>query len=137
MILQKKSRTKRRRIESPSHTRPPYLFTLSHTETKSPSSLSHETKLETEILEREKIVMSFSRVHNFFFLCIFVILSVSYASEEEEKEFVLTLDHSNFSEIVTKNNFIVVEFYAPWYIFLSLFIDLTLVFVCINLIRLI
>ncbi|KAJ9541728.1 hypothetical protein OSB04_028234 [Centaurea solstitialis] len=49
-------------------------------------------------------------------MCVFVILSstVSSASESEEKEYVLTLDHSNFSEIVSKHNFIVVEFYAPW-----------------------
>jgi len=31
------------------------------------------------------------------------------------KEFVLTLDHSNFSETVSNHDFIVVEFYAPWY----------------------
>ncbi|KAJ9166672.1 hypothetical protein P3X46_021385 [Hevea brasiliensis] len=35
-------------------------------------------------------------------------------SEEKEKEFVLTLDHSNFTDIVSKHDFIVVEFYAPW-----------------------
>ncbi|CAA2999828.1 disulfide-isomerase-like [Olea europaea subsp. europaea] len=40
------------------------------------------------------------------------LLSVSVVAEEGEK--VLTLDHSNFSEVVAKNDFIVVEFYAPW-----------------------
>ncbi|XP_058097456.1 protein disulfide-isomerase [Magnolia sinica] len=35
-------------------------------------------------------------------------------SAPDSKEFVLTLDASNFSETVTKNPFIVVEFYAPW-----------------------
>ncbi|XP_018858114.1 protein disulfide-isomerase-like [Juglans regia] len=35
-------------------------------------------------------------------------------SESESKEFVLTLDHSNFSDTVSKHDFIVVEFYAPW-----------------------
>ncbi|KAE8723681.1 Protein disulfide-isomerase [Hibiscus syriacus] len=32
----------------------------------------------------------------------------------ESKEFVLTLDHSNFTDTVSKHDFIVVEFYAPW-----------------------
>lgn len=41
-------------------------------------------------------------------------LSVSPAVAEDEVEKVLTLDHSNFSEVVSKHNFIVVEFYAPW-----------------------
>ncbi|GLT49837.1 hypothetical protein SLA2020_233670 [Shorea laevis] len=36
------------------------------------------------------------------------------AEETESKEFVLTLDHSNFSDTVSKHKFIVVEFYAPW-----------------------
>ncbi|KAJ6306975.1 hypothetical protein OIU78_022140 [Salix suchowensis] len=34
--------------------------------------------------------------------------------EDGYKEYVLTLDHSNFTETVTKHDFIVVEFYAPW-----------------------
>jgi len=32
---------------------------------------------------------------------------------------VLTLDAGNFSEVVAKHQFIVVEFYAPWYVWLS------------------
>ncbi|ESW09428.1 hypothetical protein PHAVU_009G126700 [Phaseolus vulgaris] len=36
------------------------------------------------------------------------------AQESEAKEFVLTLDHSNFSDTVKKHNLIVVQFYAPW-----------------------
>ena len=36
------------------------------------------------------------------------------AAEDEAKEFVLTLTQSNFSDIVSKHDFIVVEFYAPW-----------------------
>ncbi|CAM8951902.1 unnamed protein product [Rhodiola kirilowii] len=31
-----------------------------------------------------------------------------------EKEYVLTLDNSNFTDVVSKHDFIVVEFYAPW-----------------------
>ncbi|KAL8201778.1 hypothetical protein R6Q57_010925 [Mikania cordata] len=64
-----------------------------------------------------KLAMADSRVHKLLLLCVFVILSstVSISSaSDEEKEYVLTLDHSNFSEIVSKHNFIVVEFYAPW-----------------------
>jgi protein disulfide-isomerase A1 len=34
-------------------------------------------------------------------------------------EVVLTLDAGNFSEVVAKHQFIVVEFYAPWYVRLS------------------
>ncbi|XP_030455068.1 protein disulfide-isomerase [Syzygium oleosum] len=36
------------------------------------------------------------------------------AAAAAEEEFVLTLDHSNFSDTVSKHDFIVVEFYAPW-----------------------
>ncbi|RRT41410.1 hypothetical protein B296_00057854 [Ensete ventricosum] len=36
------------------------------------------------------------------------------AAAEAEPSFVLTLDHSNFSDAVAKHPFIVVEFYAPW-----------------------
>ncbi|GAB4855732.1 disulfide-isomerase [Ancistrocladus abbreviatus] len=39
-----------------------------------------------------------------------------HAKEEvvTEKEFVMTLDHSNFTTIISKYDFIVVQFYAPW-----------------------
>ncbi|KAI3746780.1 hypothetical protein L6452_09220 [Arctium lappa] len=62
--------------------------------------------------------MASFRIPSVLLMCVFVILSstvfsISSASEEE-KEYVLTLDHSNFSEIVSKQKFIVVEFYAPW-----------------------
>ncbi|CBI38652.3 unnamed protein product, partial [Vitis vinifera] len=36
------------------------------------------------------------------------------AVKDEAREFVLTLAHSNFSDIVSKHDFIVLEFYAPW-----------------------
>ncbi|KZV19042.1 protein disulfide-isomerase [Dorcoceras hygrometricum] len=48
------------------------------------------------------------------FLFLAVFLCVSPAAAEGEVEKVLTLDHSNFSEVVSKHDFIVVEFYAPW-----------------------
>ena len=37
-------------------------------------------------------------------------------------EAVLTLDASNFSEVGAEHQFIVVEFYAPWYIHLTHFL---------------
>ncbi|KAG8383885.1 hypothetical protein BUALT_Bualt04G0060700 [Buddleja alternifolia] len=57
-----------------------------------------------------------ARVWSVVLMIAVALLSVSAAEEEvvvvEEK--VLTLDHSNFSDIVAKHSFIVVEFYAPW-----------------------
>lgn len=44
--------------------------------------------------------------------CCFTAISANEATES--KEFVLTLDRSNFSDVVSKHKFIVVEFYAPW-----------------------
>ncbi|XP_065880842.1 protein disulfide-isomerase [Euphorbia lathyris] len=41
-------------------------------------------------------------------------LIVAISVGESEKEFVLTLDQSNFTETISKHDFIVVEFYAPW-----------------------
>lgn len=41
-------------------------------------------------------------------------LLVACVAAEGEKEYVLTLDHSNLTETVAKHNFIVLEFYAPW-----------------------
>jgi hypothetical protein len=49
-----------------------------------------------------------------FSLLVFVPSQIS-AEESEAKEFVLTLDNTNFHDTVTKHDFIVVEFYAPWY----------------------
>ncbi|KAB5557198.1 hypothetical protein DKX38_008107 [Salix brachista] len=48
--------------------------------------------------------------------CVFVFsLAVAISTGEDGfKEYVLTLDHSNFTETVTQHDFIVVEFYAPW-----------------------
>lgn len=43
------------------------------------------------------------------------VISASAVDEDAQSEqFVLTLDHSNFSETISKHQFIVVEFYAPW-----------------------
>ncbi|KAM7507758.1 hypothetical protein LguiA_018211 [Lonicera macranthoides] len=58
-----------------------------------------------------------SRVWIIVLLVISVIASYIReisASDSESKEFVVGLDHSNFHETITKHDFIVVEFYAPW-----------------------
>ncbi|KAF3446997.1 hypothetical protein FNV43_RR12177 [Rhamnella rubrinervis] len=59
-----------------------------------------------------------SRVSLSLFPVVLCLVSLAltgiYAQESESKEFVLTLDHSNFSDTVSKHDFIVVEFYAPW-----------------------
>ncbi|EPS71244.1 protein disulfide-isomerase, partial [Genlisea aurea] len=49
-------------------------------------------------------------------LAAVALLIVSPATTEEgtEAEKVLTLDHSNFRDAISKHDFIVVEFYAPW-----------------------
>ena len=52
------------------------------------------------------------------FLCMLVPFLCNaglVSAEEGEHVRVLTLDHSNFTDIVSKHNFIVVKFYAPWY----------------------
>ncbi|XP_057770179.1 protein disulfide-isomerase-like [Salvia miltiorrhiza] len=51
--------------------------------------------------------------------CVLLLVSVAVlcpaaAAADEEVEKVLTLDSSNFSDVVSKHDFIVVEFYAPW-----------------------
>ncbi|KAK9266218.1 hypothetical protein L1049_012422 [Liquidambar formosana] len=50
-------------------------------------------------------------------VCVLIASVVSIRAAEGESdsgEYVVTLDHSNFSDTVSKHNFIVVEFYAPW-----------------------
>ncbi|EEF48327.1 protein disulfide isomerase, putative [Ricinus communis] len=50
--------------------------------------------------------------------CIFVLsliaVAISAAESEEEQSSVLTLDSTNFTDTISKHDFIVVEFYAPW-----------------------
>ncbi|GAB2270354.1 disulfide-isomerase [Dionaea muscipula] len=59
-------------------------------------------------------------VHSLFMLlCLVAVVSVlgvsaSDGAAADAKEFVLTLDKSNFSDTVSNHDFIVVEFYAPW-----------------------
>lgn len=57
-----------------------------------------------------------SRCFFFVFVLSFLVsLPIQISADEAEgKEFVLTLDHTNFSDTINKHNFIVVEFYAPW-----------------------
>ncbi|GJS06814.1 protein disulfide-isomerase [Tanacetum coccineum] len=55
--------------------------------------------------------MALERVHIIFF----VLLASYYVVEADDaKEFVLTLDQSNFTQTITKHDYVLVEFYAPW-----------------------
>ncbi|KAG5379069.1 hypothetical protein IGI04_026911 [Brassica rapa subsp. trilocularis] len=59
--------------------------------------------------------MAMRRGYALFSILALSLLASSVRSEETEtKEFVLTLDHSNFTDTINKHDFIVVEFYAPW-----------------------
>ncbi|KAL9313624.1 hypothetical protein ACSQ67_019076 [Phaseolus vulgaris] len=53
---------------------------------------------------------------SFFFVFALSLIASQISAEEssETKEFVLTLDHTNFHDTVSKHDFIVIEFYAPW-----------------------
>ncbi|KAH1064821.1 hypothetical protein J1N35_029808 [Gossypium stocksii] len=42
------------------------------------------------------------------------LTAISAEESGESKDFVLTLDQSNFTDTVSNHDFIVVEFYAPW-----------------------
>ncbi|TYH83015.1 hypothetical protein ES332_D02G102400v1 [Gossypium tomentosum] len=50
----------------------------------------------------------------FALAAILCSLTAISAKVSESKEFVLTLDHSNFTRFLTQHNFVVVKFYAPW-----------------------
>ncbi|KAM7253289.1 hypothetical protein ACFE04_025907 [Oxalis oulophora] len=60
--------------------------------------------------------MAFNNSFLFVFGLVLCSLTATFAEEESdvEKEFVLTLDNTNFTDIVSKHSLIVVEFYAPW-----------------------
>lgn len=74
-----------------------------------------ETLIDQTNLHRAAAMASSSRVLLCFSLFIALCFSGIHADEAESKEFVLTLDSSNFSDTVSKHDFVVVEFYAPWY----------------------
>ncbi|XP_047311066.1 protein disulfide-isomerase-like [Impatiens glandulifera] len=48
----------------------------------------------------------------FFIFAISIFVSISCSASEQEH--VLTLEHSNFTDTLSKHDFVVVEFYAPW-----------------------
>lgn len=58
-------------------------------------------------------------------VCLSVVLIIIAAiignieAEQKGKTCVITLDHSNFAHIVSKHDFILVQFYAPWYVSIS------------------
>lgn len=63
--------------------------------------------------------MATFRVSIFLVSLLALFASISASDSEttdssESKEYVLTLDHSNFTDVVSKQDFILVEFYAPW-----------------------
>jgi protein disulfide-isomerase A1 len=61
--------------------------------------------------------MAISRVPIYALLLLLVVFSATAEDSTEdvvEESKVLTLDASNFSEVISKHPFIVVEFYAPW-----------------------
>ncbi|CAN8304532.1 unnamed protein product [Cochlearia groenlandica] len=60
--------------------------------------------------------MAMKKEHTLFAILVLSLLASSIRSEQTEttKEFVLTLDHTNFTETINNHDFIVVEFYAPW-----------------------
>lgn len=59
--------------------------------------------------------MAMRRFALFSILVLSLFASSIRCEQSDTKEFVLTLDHTNFSETIEKHDFIVVEFYAPWY----------------------
>lgn len=58
--------------------------------------------------------MAISKISIIFFLLASVLLCSSVKAQEEEATAVIVLDNTNFTEVVEKHDFIVVEFYAPW-----------------------
>ena len=48
-------------------------------------------------------------------LALSAILSVAFASEPEIEEDVYVLTDANFDEFVNKHEYLLVEFYAPWW----------------------
>jgi len=61
--------------------------------------------------------MAISRVPIYALLLLLLVFSATAeetTGDVAEESAVLTLDSSNFSEVISKHSFIVVEFYAPW-----------------------
>jgi protein disulfide-isomerase A1 len=49
------------------------------------------------------------------FLSLAALFAVSALADPELEEGVLVLTDANFEEAVTKHEFLLVEFYAPWW----------------------
>jgi hypothetical protein len=43
------------------------------------------------------------------------VLGLAQATEPEIEEGVMVLNDSNFNEVLSKNDYLLVEFYAPWW----------------------
>ena len=49
-----------------------------------------------------------------FILAVLALISFVHSEEIEKDEGVLVLTEDNFSQAISENEFILVEFYAPW-----------------------
>ena len=50
----------------------------------------------------------------FSILAVLALISFVHSEEIEKDEGVLVLTEDNFSQAISENEFILVEFYAPW-----------------------
>ena len=50
-----------------------------------------------------------------FLAAIAAVLGLIQATEPEIDEGVIVLNDSNFNEVLSKNDYLLVEFYAPWW----------------------
>lgn len=81
--------------------------------TRKTSDHTHKNTLKKHTVMASRVLVHLSVV---LFALIVSSGSICKADESSESviEHVLTLDHSNLTQVVAKYDFIVVEFYAPW-----------------------